>query len=157
MSAAMEQNNLKVKIKAQWRRELAEKESRLCERPPIQMQHVMDCSSEGSIELACCTALEELGFSLHKGAFCDALCSRFGWQPPHIPFNCVCNKPQTVEHALSCSHQGFPSLMHNDIRNIIAKCLSEVCQKCGSGTRAAAANWGVTAAEDSIFRKKCMA
>ena len=154
----MEQNNLKVKIKAQWRRELSEEESRLRERPPIQMQHVMNCSSEkGASNWLAVLPLEELGFSPHKGAFCDALCSRFGWQPPRISFNCVCSKQQTVEHALSCSHQGFPALMHNDIRNIIAKCLSEVCQKCGSGTRAAAANWGETAAEDGIFRKRCMA
>ena len=88
----------------------------------------MDCSSEkGASNWLAELPLEELGFSLHKGAFRDALCLRFGWQPPHIPSNCVCGKRQTVEHALSCSHGGFPALRHNDIRDITAKCLSEVC------------------------------
>ena len=101
----MEQNNLKVKIKAQWRRELAEEASRLHERLPVQMQHVMDCSSENrASNWLAVLPLEELGFSLHKGAFCDALCLRFGSQPLHILSNCVCGKRQTVEHALSCSH-----------------------------------------------------
>ena len=67
----------------------------------------------------------ELGSSLHKGAFHDALCPQFGWQPPHMPSNCVCGKQQTVERALSCSHGGFPALRHNDI--ITARYISEVC------------------------------
>ena len=88
----------------------------------------MDCSSEqGVSNWLAVPPLEEMGYSLHKGAFCDALCLRYGWQPPHIPSNCVCGKRQTVEHALSCSHGGFLALRHNDIRDITAKCLSEVC------------------------------
>ena len=32
-----------------------------------------------------------------------------------------------VEHALSCAHGGFPSLRHNDVRDITANLLAEVC------------------------------
>ena len=88
----------------------------------------MDCSSgKGASNWLAVPPPEEMGFSQHKSAFRDALCLQFGWQPPHIPSNCVCGKRQTVEHALSCSHGGFPALRHNDIWDITAKCLSEVC------------------------------
>ena len=74
----------------------------------MQMQCVMDCSSKkGALNWLAVLPLDELGFSLHKGAFRDSLCLRFGWLPPHMPSNCVCCKWKTVEHALNCSHGGF--------------------------------------------------
>ena len=75
LSVAVERNNLKVKVKAQRRQELAEEASRLRERLPMQMQHVMDCSSEkGASNWLAVLPLDKLGFSLHKGAFRDTLC-----------------------------------------------------------------------------------
>ena len=62
--------------------------------------------------------LIEHGFNLHKGAFWDALSLRYGWQLIHLPGNCACGKHFTVEHAFSCSWGGFPSLWHNDVRNM---------------------------------------
>ena len=69
----------------------------------------------------------EHGFALHKGAFRDALCLRYGWHPSNLPSYCSCGKEFTVEHALSCSHGGFPSIHHNELRDITAGLLSEVC------------------------------
>ena len=71
--------------------------------------------------------IEEHGFALHKGAFREALCLRYGWHPPHLPSHCTCSKQFTVEHALSCPRGGFPSICHNVIRDITADLLSEVC------------------------------
>ena len=34
-----------------------------------------------------------------------------------------------VEHALSCAKGGFPSLRHNEIRDITASLLTEVCSE----------------------------
>ena len=42
------------------------------------------------------------GFALYKGAFCDALSLRYGWQPKLLHSYCVCEKAMSVEHALSC-------------------------------------------------------
>ena len=33
--------------------------------------------------------LSEDGYALHKGAFRDALCLRYGWPPPLLPSHCV--------------------------------------------------------------------
>ena len=41
--------------------------------------------------------------------------------------NCECGSKFTIEHALSCKKGGFVSLRHNQIRNITASLLKEVC------------------------------
>lgn len=71
--------------------------------------------------------IEEFGFALHKGAFHDALALRYNWQPLHTPSMCGCGAKFSVEHALSCPKGGFPSLRHNEIRDLTANLLTEVC------------------------------
>ena len=44
-----------------------------------------------------------------------------------IPSNCTCGVKFSVEHALSCSKGGFPSIRHNEIRDLTANLLTEVC------------------------------
>ena len=71
--------------------------------------------------------LEEFGFTLHKGAFRDALALRYGWQPPNVRTNCSCGSLLSVEHALSRPKGGFPSLRHNEVRDLTANVMAEVC------------------------------
>ena len=75
--------------------------------------------------------IEDHGFALHKGAFRDALCFRYGWRPPLLPSQCVCGAKFTIEHSLNCPRGGFPSIRHNEIRDITADLLSEVCHNVG--------------------------
>ena len=70
-------------------------------------------------------------FALHKGAFRDALCLRYGWQPPLLTANCVCGKHLASEHALSCPCGGFPSIRHNELRDLTAQFLTEMCPNVG--------------------------
>ena len=49
-----------------------------------------------------------------------------------MPLQCTCGKKFSVEHALSCPHGGFPSIRHNELRNITADLLSEVCHNVGT-------------------------
>ena len=44
---------------------------------------------------------------------------------------CICGKPFTVEHALSCSCGGYPSIRHNELRDITATLLTEVSNDVG--------------------------
>ena len=71
--------------------------------------------------------LSDHGYALHKGAFHDALCFRYGWQPSSLPSSCVCEKPMSVEHTFSCSFGGFQTIRHNELHDITAGLLSEVC------------------------------
>ena len=73
--------------------------------------------------------LTEHGFTLHKSAFHDALALRYGWTPSRMPSKCECGNTFNVEHALSCAKGGFPSLRHNEIRDITASLLTEVCSE----------------------------
>ena len=95
---------------------------------PTSMQRAMSLSTEkGSSSWLSALPIAEHGFALHKSAFRDAICLRYGWHPSNMPLQCTCGKKFSVEHALSCSHGGYPSIRHNELRDITAELLSEVC------------------------------
>ena len=45
-----------------------------------------------------------------------------------MPDKCVCGSWLNVEHALTCACGGFRSLRHNEIRDMTASLLTEVCR-----------------------------
>ena len=107
--------------------------SDLKERLPRNLQRALEISTEkGASSWLSTLPITEHGFALHKGAFRDALCLRYGWCPSRLPTHCICGGQFTVEHALSCSRGGFPSIRHNEIRDITAELLSEVCHSVGT-------------------------
>ena len=61
-----------------------------------------------------------------------ASCNRFLVRRPH-PFqrnavvNCACGSPFSVQHVLSCPKGGYPSIRHNEIRDLTANLLTETC------------------------------
>ena len=73
--------------------------------------------------------LDEYGFALQKSAFQDAIALCYGWLPLRTPANCVCGTSFSVEHALSCPKGGLPLIRHNEIRDLTAKLLTEVCSQ----------------------------
>ena len=88
----------------------------------------MELASErGASDWLTSLPIKEFGFCLHKGAFTDALALRYGWTPSRIPMDCACGNTFTVEHALSCPRGGFPTIHHNEIRDVTASLLTEIC------------------------------
>ena len=71
--------------------------------------------------------LQEHGFALHKGAFRDAIALRYGWEPTNLPSHCACGEPFDSCHCLTCSKGGFTIARHNEIRDLTASLLREVC------------------------------
>ena len=71
--------------------------------------------------------IQEFGFALHKRAIQDALALCYRWQPLRSPTTCDCGTKLSIEHALSCPKGGFPSIRHNEIRDLTANLLTEVC------------------------------
>ena len=96
---------------------------------PLDLQRAMDLSMEkGASNWLTVLPVDEFGFTLHKGAFRDALALRYGWSLHQIPHTCPCVTTFSVEHALSCAKGGgYPSIRHNDIRDFTAHLLTEVC------------------------------
>ena len=89
-----------------------------------------------SVELACekgascwltAIPLEQHGFTLHKSAFRDALYLRYGWHPSNLPDICPCGSKFSVDHSLSCPTGGYPSIRHNEVRDLFTNLLTEVC------------------------------
>ena len=95
---------------------------------PKSLQRAMDLAQEkGASSWLTSLPLEEFGLTLHKGAFRDAIALRYGWQPLHTPTTCACGTSFSVEHALSCPKGGFPIIRHNEIRDLTANLMAEVC------------------------------
>ena len=45
---------------------------------------------------------------------------------PNTPSHCVCGHKFGVDHVQSCPKEGFPSIHHNEVRDITASLLSDV-------------------------------
>ena len=92
------------------------------------LQGAMNLASEkGASTWLTTLPLQERGFNLNKQEFCDALCLRYGWQLKNLPSPCVCGSSFSIYHAMICSHGGLTITRYNEIRDITANCLSEVC------------------------------
>ena len=71
--------------------------------------------------------IQQHGFILHKGAFHDALCLRYAWPIPQAPQSCACGNKFDVTHAMICPKGGFPTIRHNEVRDLTVNLLTEVC------------------------------
>ena len=92
------------------------------------VQRSMDLASEKGASVWLSTLpIEANGFALNKSAFRDALCLRYGWSFKDSPSLCSCGDQFTMAHLLSCPTGGFPSIRHNELRDITATLLSEIC------------------------------
>ena len=94
----------------------------------IKQQRLVDLSREkDASSWLSILPLDEFGFSLYKGEFRDALCLRYGWSLPNVSSSCPCGMSFSVDHAMTCNLGGFPTICHNEIRDLTASLLSEVC------------------------------
>ncbi len=95
---------------------------------PHSLKRALDLAEEkGSSTWLTVFPIEEYGFTLHKGAFRDASSLCYWWHIPHQPENCACGKLFDVNHAMICPKGGFPIIRHNEVRDITADLLTEIC------------------------------
>ena len=105
-----------------------EKAMSVCDALPADLKHIVSLSSDKrASSWLSALPVEEHGFALHKGAFCDAICLRYEWLPIGLPMHCVCGQGFSINHAINCPIGGYPTLRHNDLRDFTAETLSEVC------------------------------
>lgn len=67
------------------------------------------------------------GFSLNKQEFFDALALRYGWHMDGLPQSCWCGSPFNTNHAMICKTGGFVVIRHDEVRDLTAQMLREVC------------------------------
>ena len=100
----------------------------VCDTLPADLKRIVSLSGDkGASSWLSALPVEEHGFALHKGAFRDAICLRYGWLPIGLPMHCVCGQGFSINHAMNCPIGGYPTLRHNDLRDFTAETLSEVC------------------------------
>ena len=93
-----------------------------------QLKRFVDLAREkGTSSWLSVLPLDDHGFSLHKGEFRDALCLRYGWKLSHTPAKCNCGLAFSADHAMICHMGGFPTIRHNELRDVTASLLTEVC------------------------------
>ena len=93
-------------------------------------QRALDlASAKGASNWLTTRPLQEHDFALHKSTFHDAMALRYGWSPQRTPAHCACGTSFSVKHALSCPKGGLPSIRHNEIRDLTATLLTEVCSQ----------------------------
>ena len=63
-------------------------------------------------------------FSLNKREFYVALSLRYRWTPKYLPSTCSCGK--RFDHAM-CMKGGFVHRRHDDVRDLFATLLKDVC------------------------------
>ena len=122
------QMHLRKETRKHHRDKQQEEVNNLKETLPATLQKSLELASEkGASAWLTTLSIEEHGFSLHKQAFRDALCVRYGWEPTRLPSHCTCGAKFTTTHAFSCPKGAFPSIRHDQIRDVTAQLLSEVC------------------------------
>ena len=95
--------------------------------PPSLQRCATAAQEKGTSAWLTAVPLERHDFALHKGEFRDAIALRYGWPVLRVPEKCVCNAPFSADHAMICRKGGYPTLRHNEVRNLVASALNEVC------------------------------
>ena len=122
----------KVDLRVSCHNDLTSQAGTLCDQLSPHFCLAFDAASERGASCWLTTLpIAENGFASSKGEFHDALCLRFGWQPVNLPQTCVCGRSFCVEHTFNCPCGGFPSICHNEVRDLTASLLSEVCSDFG--------------------------
>ena len=89
------------------------------------------------VELACekgagawlsALPLQSMGYVLNKQEFRDSIFLRYGWMIPNTPAYCGCKAKNNIDHTLNCKLGGYVTMRHNNIRDLEASLLREVCR-----------------------------
>jgi len=95
---------------------------------PSPLQRCVELAREkGASSWLSVLPIKDQGFSLNKGEFRDALCLRYGWSLTRTPTHCNCGRIFTTDHSMICPKGGFPTIRHNELRDMTANLLTEVC------------------------------
>ena len=115
-------------MKKRRREQQAQQAQHILEQLNPHLQRSVELAQEkGSSAWLTVLPVTEHGFFLHKGEFRDALCLRYGWNLSNTPPSCSCGTSFSVDHAMTCHMGGIPTIRHNEIRDITATLLTEIC------------------------------
>ena len=94
---------------------------------PVQLRANDLSKMRGASSWLTTRPLKSENFDLNKMEFCDALSLRYRWTPKYFPSTCPCGKRFDVDHAMSCMKNGFVHRRHDDVRDLFASLLKDIC------------------------------
>ena len=132
MAGYTDSDNAQQKAKANVKKRklymLQDKTTNLMTRLPPSLQRCVQLSQEkGASTWLTALPLEHHNFSLHKSEFKDAIALHYNLPLQRLPSMCKCGSIFNVEHALSCPTGGYPTIRHNEVRDLTASLLQQVC------------------------------
>ena len=123
----LEQTKISLRQKADMQRELISKKSRTKNNLP-EMKYIVQLASEkGASSWLNAILLSKHGFDLTKIEFPDGIALRYTWEAKNTPAICPCGKELSLTHALHCAKEGYTHLRHNEIRDVFANLMDDVC------------------------------
>ena len=123
--SSTELSNLKCQIKGEKEGRHKETLNNLKQTMNKEQQRLNEINQEkGVSNWLLVLPMIENGFDLTKQQFWDGIRLRYGWPIANLPTTCACGSPFTIQHN---KKGGFINIRHNDLRDLTAKLLSEVC------------------------------
>ena len=95
---------------------------------PEQTKRATDVAPEkGASSWLTVIPVKDMGFTLNKREFKDAVHLTCDWQISDIPSACVCGDVFDVDHAMVCRRVSFIIQRHNELHDLEAEMLKMVC------------------------------
>ena len=128
MQPDLVQGQIKTEVKAVKTLRLKQQIEELLPKLLSQLQHCIALGQEkGSSSWLTPLPIERHGYSLHKSDFKDAIALHYNLPLQRTPSHCVCGHKFSVEHAPSCPTGGYTAIRHNEVRDLTASMLQELC------------------------------
>ena len=128
-SISVEVKKIKQVIRAEKRQQKGDQLKELKKKSKDEKVRLLDINTEKGVSNWLNTLpMVEYGFDLTKQQFWDAIRLRYGWNIPGLPTTCCCGEKFDLQHCMNCKKGGFISLRHNNIRDLTANMLQEVCK-----------------------------
>ena len=123
----LEQTKISLREKADMQRELISIKSRIENNLPEMKYTIQLASEKGASSWLNALPLSKHGFDLTKTKFRDGIALRYTWEGKNTPAICPCGKKFSLTHALHSAKGGYTHLRHNEIRDVFANLMDDVC------------------------------
>ena len=108
--------SLQQAVRSQRAKALQDMAVHIKEVAPQKVQRALAAAKRSSVWLTV-LALHEMGFSLNKREFHDAIKLHYDWPVDDIPSTCICGAIFIADHAMICKRGGFVTKRHNELRD----------------------------------------
>ena len=115
-----------TEVKSKW---TADKAKYVYEHANTNLKRSIDIAKEkGASSWLTTLPIADLGFSLNKQEFRDAVSLRYNWTIKDVAPECACGKQNSSDHALVCNLGGYTIMRHNELRDLECSMLRTVCR-----------------------------